>query len=266
MTYATNGIDGTQIWFEDAGGHGAAVVIHGGLVDTIDLLRRGEIAQALDDEEFRLILVDHRGVGRSDHPDTVEAYSMALRVADATAVLDAVGLERAHFIGTSYGARLGFGLGEHAPERVRSLIMGGQQPYAINPEGPLVRLVTESLARSVDTGTLEPFIAALEESGGGRRVPEDTRAVYLEQDPVAMNAASSEMIAEGDISPSLGSWQMPCLIFVGEDDMDFVAQARRAAQEIPSAEFVLVPAAGHMGAHLSHEIVLPAIFRTLRRG
>jgi pimeloyl-ACP methyl ester carboxylesterase len=144
--------------------------------------------------------------------------------------------------------------------------MGGQQPYAINPEGPLFRLVTEGLARSVDVGTIEPFVAALEESAGGRCIQEDIRAVYLEQDPVAMNATSSKMVSEGDIAPSLGSWQMPCLIFAVEEDSDFVDQARRASEEIPGAEFVLVPAAGHLASHLSHDVVLPAILRSLRRG
>jgi 3-oxoadipate enol-lactonase len=52
----------------------------------------------------------------------VGAYATSLRVADAVAVLDELGIERAHFIGTSYGGRLGFGIGEHAPEPVLSLV------------------------------------------------------------------------------------------------------------------------------------------------
>jgi pimeloyl-ACP methyl ester carboxylesterase len=266
MSYATNGVDAVRIWFEDAGGDGAPVVVHGGLVDTVSLLRQGAIARALDGDEFRLILVDHRGVGRSDAPHDVEAYAMPLRVGDVVAILDELGLARAHFIGTSYGARLGFGLGEHAPGRVRTLVMGGQQPYALNPDGPLFKMLTTSLARSAEDGTMEPFVAALERSAGGRRRPDEIRSLYLQQDPKAVNAASSMMVAEGVVARSLGSWRTPCLIFVGEEDEDFVSQARRAAEEIPDAEFVLVPALGHLGAHLSHDVVIPAILRTLRRG
>ena len=69
---------------------------------------------------------------------------MPLRVA----VLDELGIERAHFIGNSWGGRLGFGIGEHAPERVLSLVIGGQQPYAIDLEGPLAHAATETLAES----------------------------------------------------------------------------------------------------------------------
>jgi pimeloyl-ACP methyl ester carboxylesterase len=130
MPYAKNTLDGSRVYFEDDGGNGAAVVLHGGLVDTVDLVRDANIAQALHElpGEFRLIYIDHRGVGRSDKPHEVAAYAMALRVADAVAVLDELGIVRAHFIGNSWGGRLGFGIGEHAPDRVLSLVIGGQQP------------------------------------------------------------------------------------------------------------------------------------------
>ena len=41
-------------------------------------------------------------------------------------VLDALGVERAHLPGSSWGARLGFGLGEHAPERMLSLVLSDE--------------------------------------------------------------------------------------------------------------------------------------------
>ena len=127
IPYARNELDGSRVYFEDDGGSGAAVVLHGGILDSVELVRASNIAQALrrlPEDEFRLIYVDHRGLGRSDKPHEVEAYTMPLRVADAVAVLDELGIERAHFIGISYGARLGFGIGEHAPERVQSLVLG----------------------------------------------------------------------------------------------------------------------------------------------
>jgi pimeloyl-ACP methyl ester carboxylesterase len=148
MPFAVNGLDGARIWFEDAGGQAATVVVHGGLLDTVEVLRRSVIVRALDAAEFRVVLVDHRGVGRSDAPHDLQAYAMPLRVADALAVLDELGASRSHFIGTSYGARLTFGLGEHARDRVLSLVMGGQQPYPIDRSGPLFAIVTSSLARA----------------------------------------------------------------------------------------------------------------------
>ena len=267
MPYARNALDASRVYFEDDGGSGAPVVLHGGILDSVDLVRASNIAQALQElpeDGFRLIYVDHRGVGRSDKPHEVETYAMVLRVADAEAVLDELGIERAHFIGTSYGARLGFGIGKHAPERVLSLVLGGQQPYAIDPNGPLARVIPESLAESRREGTLEPFVAALE-SFSGVRVPEAQRALYLDNDPVAIDAASSAMVAEGTISEDLGAWDVRCLIYVGARDVDLHDQARRAASEIPNAEFISLEELGHVGAHLAQvDPVLPAVLRTLR--
>src|ERR671916_642501 len=235
MPYARNALDGRRVYFEDDGGDGAPVVLHGGIIDSVGLVREPNIAQALrkqSTDEFRLTYVDHRGVGRSDKPHEVEAYATALRVADAVAVLDELGIERAHFIGNSWGGRLGFGIGEHAPDRVLSLVIGGQQPYAIDPDGPLAHAVIETLAESRREGSMEPFVEMLE-SFAGTRFPHALRERWLDNDPVAIEAAWSAAVAEGAISEDLSAWELRCLIYVGSGDVDFQDQARRAAGEIP---------------------------------
>jgi pimeloyl-ACP methyl ester carboxylesterase len=266
MPYARNALDGNWVYFEDDGGNGAPVVLHGGLVDSVDLVRGSNIAQALQElpEEFRLIYVDHRGVGRSDKPHEEEAYAMPLRAADAVAVLDELGIERAHFIGNSWGGRLGFGIGEHAPERVLSLVIGGQQPYAIDPNGPIARAARESLAESRREGSLEPFVEMLESFAGGR-LPEELRERWLDNDPVAIEAAWSAALAEGAVSEDLEAWEVRCLIYVGAGDVDFHDQARRAASEIPRSEFISLEEVEHVGAHYAQvDPLLPAVLRTLR--
>jgi pimeloyl-ACP methyl ester carboxylesterase len=262
MPYATNRHDATRIYFEDEGGAGVPVVLHGGIVDSTELLQRSPIAEALPAGEFRLIFVDHRGVGRSDRPHEPDSYKMNLRVADATAVLDVLDIERAHFIGTSWGGRLGFGIGEYAPERVRSLVIGGQQPYAIDPEGPLARVVTEALATSTTEG-IETFVRALEDFSGVH-LPEAHRVRYLENDPAALHAAWQCAISEGAIARDLTGWRLSCLIFVGSGDEDFQHQARRAAREIPGATFISIQGQDHLAAHFEHDVVRPAILSLLR--
>jgi pimeloyl-ACP methyl ester carboxylesterase len=266
MPFATNALDGGRVHFENDGGDGEAVVLHGGIIDSVDLVRESNIAQALQElpEEFRLIYVDHRGGGRSDKPHEAEAYAMPLRVADAVGVLDELGIERAHFIGNSWGGRLGFGIGEHAPERVLSLVIGGQQPYAIDPNGPLAHAATETLAESRREGSMEPFVEMLESFAGGR-LPETLRERWLDNDPVAIEAAWSAAVAEGAISEDLRAWQIRCLIYVATGDVDFHDQAQQAASEIPRAEFISVEEPDHVGAHLAEvDPVLPAVLRTLR--
>lgn len=264
MSYAKNPLDGTRVYFEDDGGARAAVIMYGGLLDSVDLVRGSDIAKALKalPDEFRVVFADHRGLGRSDKPHDIEAYSMRLRVADAVAILDKLGIKRAHFIGTSYGGRLCFGVGEYAPSRVLSLVIGGQQPYAVDSKGPLARLVTEATA-AMKTEGMEAFVKALERSSNVR-LPDAERTRYLENDPIAVAAATNAMLAEGKVVTNLRRWKFPCLIFAGAGDVDFLDQARRAANEIPNAEFLSLEGADHLGTHLQHDIAVPAVLRTLR--
>ena len=265
MPYARNARDGTRVYFEDAGGDGVPVVFHGGLIDSVESVRSSPVAQAVQAlaDEFRAVYIDHRGVGRSDKPHDVEAYAMPLRAADAVAVLDELGMARVHFVGASWGGRLGFGIGEHTRDHVMSLVMGGKQPYAIDPDGPLARVVTESLTASRETGSLEPFVEALEASTGDR-IADDLREQWLANDAVAIDAAWRAALAEGDVCSELGAWRVPCLVHAAVGDADFYDGARRAAAEIPTAEFVSVEGLDHVGAHLRTDPVLPAVLRLLR--
>lgn len=264
MPFATNARDGRRVYFEDDGGQGAPVVILGGFLDPVELVRGAPIARALQElsQEFRLVYADHRGHGRSDKPHEANAYAMQLRVADVVAVIDELDLERAHFIGISWGGRLCFGIGEHAPERVRSLVIIGQQPFAIEADGPLARVVGSALNASRERG-LEALVEAFEDIAG--RYPESVRALYLDSDAAAMRAAWSAAMNEGALCNDLSGWDLRCLICVAANDVDFFDQARRAADEIPGAEFAMIGGRDHLGMDTAEvDPILPAVLRTLR--
>ena len=262
MPYVTNRLDGARIYFEDDGGQGVPVVLHGGFLDGIADVRESSLARSLPPAEFRMIYVDHRGLGHSDKPHEPGAYAMRLRVADAVAVLDGLAMGRAHFVGMSWGGRLAFGVGQHAPERVLSLVVLGQQPYGW-PDSPLTRAVTEGLAVSRTRGAVG-VVEGLE-AFWGVQFPDARRARWLENDPTALEAAWTTVLAEGPVSDNLRAWRMPCLICIGSADTDFIDQARQAAAEIPGARLVELAAADHYAAHVSEEaVLLDAVLETLR--
>ena len=214
-------------------------------------------------DDFRLIFADHRGQGRSDKPTDVDAYALATRVADVVAVLDALDIDRAHFLGASWGARLGYALGEYAPERVLSLVLSGNQPYAWSLDTPTAQAVAAAIAASRQdgmTGFVETF-----ESGLAYRFPEPQRTWTLESnDPAALEAAWRSVATEGPISHDLGKWQVPCLICAGEAD-EMRDDAEKAAREIPGARFVSLAGHSHISAfYEADDELLPHILDLLR--
>src|ERR671931_1754750 len=100
MPHAMNAVDGVRTYFEDAGGIGPPVLFYTGFADPLEVAKSSRLARALS-REFRLVFADHRGQGGSDKPREPGAYALATRVADALEVLDALGIERAHFLGSS---------------------------------------------------------------------------------------------------------------------------------------------------------------------
>ena len=204
MSFALNASDAVDVYFEDDGGPGTPVIVLGGFLDPIDLVRRAPIAAALAQlhDEFRLVFVDHRGHGRSGKPHDPEAYLMRTRVADVVAVLDDLAIERAHIVGLSWGGRLAFGIGEHASERVRSLVIVGQQPYGIDRDGPLARVVAEALDGPHDDG-IRALVEGFEAIAGP--YPDDVRAAYLAAFPPAKAVPAEKGAAKESEQASPGT-------------------------------------------------------------
>jgi len=78
------------------------------------------------DAGFRTVVFDHRGTGRSDKPES--GYDTRVFAADVVAILDDLGVERAHVYGTSMGGRVAQWLAADHPSRVRKLVLGATSP------------------------------------------------------------------------------------------------------------------------------------------
>jgi pimeloyl-ACP methyl ester carboxylesterase/predicted glycosyltransferase len=79
----------------------------------------------------RVVTFDGRGNGRSDRPPEVEAYAEREFAADALAVMDATGTERAVIVGLSAGVLWGVLLAAEHPERVEGAVfIGAAPPFA----------------------------------------------------------------------------------------------------------------------------------------
>ena len=98
--------------------------------------RQWKLQAAYLGRHLQVITYDARGNGRSDRPATAEQYADREIVADAVAVLDAVGVERAVFAGTSMGGLIRTRGGRLVPERVLGVVAIGTVAPFIAPVAP----------------------------------------------------------------------------------------------------------------------------------
>lgn len=247
MPYAAN--DGVRIRYEVAGS-GPPLVLHigyiGGLEDWADAGYVAPLARG-----FRVLRLDPRGQGQSDKPHDPAAYAAPCRVGDVLAVLDAEGIERAHFWGYSLGGWVGFALGVFAPDRVASLIVGGAHPFTGNP-----RPVAGDFFLDGFRDGMAPFVAACEADDPAYFVSAGERDRWLAADPAALRAARLTNLTEPDLErDAVAAIQAPTLIYAGtDDDPDPKAQAARL---MANATFVGLEGLDHAQAMNRADVALP---------
>ena len=112
--------DGVTLAVRDEG-QGRPVILLHGFPDSSAVWRKQ--VPALVHAGFRTIAPDLRGFGESDKPAEVDAYRLTNSVRDVVAVLDALGVERAHVVGHDFGAALAWLVATFAPERVDRLVV-----------------------------------------------------------------------------------------------------------------------------------------------
>lgn len=125
--------DGIRINYE-VHGAGAPLLMVMGLGGSLEGWRHQVPELARD---FQVIVFDNRGVGQSSVPGDMGLYSMSLFADDAAAVLDDLGVERAHVFGISMGGMISQHIALRHPRRVRGLVLGCTTPAgprAVQPE------------------------------------------------------------------------------------------------------------------------------------
>ncbi|MGQ0794052.1 MAG: alpha/beta fold hydrolase [Deltaproteobacteria bacterium] len=115
MPYAK--ANGINIYYE-AHGSGEPAVLIGGLGSQ---LSSWAAQMPIYSEYFRVLAFDNRGMGRSDKPDV--PYTTELMADDAAALMDALGIDRAHVLGKSMGGMIAQWLAVKYPEKVRKLVL-----------------------------------------------------------------------------------------------------------------------------------------------
>jgi pimeloyl-ACP methyl ester carboxylesterase len=242
---ATTAANGVELWVEQEG-EGDDVLFISGLAD--------EGACWVDQvgglkDRYRVTTFDNRGVGRSATPDG--PFRIADFTADTAALIDALGLERPHVVGSSMGGAIAQELALAHPDMVRSLVLNGTWCRGDRFLHEVFRnwmwsaqkadsirdfLVTVNLwcfaPRIWNDGTMDGWIDGAEASPYAQSVDAFCR--------------SAQALIDHDSADRIGAINAPTLVTVGELDIAVPPRFSEALVErIPDARLHVIPMIGH---------------------
>jgi 3-oxoadipate enol-lactonase len=228
--------DGCRLHYELAGDPGSPVLaLLEGIGDGIPGWRRNIPTLST---ELRVVAIDHRGNGRSDEPPG--ACTMTTFVEDALAILDEVGVERAHVYGQSFGGMVAQEAALTHADRIRTLVLAGTHP------GPAHAIAIRD--RTVPKG--EPW-RALYAPGFPEdhpdHVADDLRSTAAQPRHPRGQRRQWEAMQAWDDFDRLPQTAAPTLVLHGTEDRVIApGNAELLARRIPGAELRLLEGAGHL--------------------
>jgi 3-oxoadipate enol-lactonase len=240
--------DGTRLYYE-AGGDGDPLVLVAGQRQDHTFWDgvRDDFA-----DRYRVIVYDHRGTGQSDKPSS-PPYTTRGFADDAVALLDQLGVARAHAYGHSMGGRVCQWLGIEHGDRIGALVLGATSPggaqavpRAADVDARWRQPPADPRAAVQELGTLfwsPAWIAANSDIArqvlqAPSRLPDDVRRRHYRA-------------SEGhDAWALLPTIRNPTLVLHGdEDQLNPTANAALLAERIPGAELSLIAGGRHFYPH-----------------
>jgi pimeloyl-ACP methyl ester carboxylesterase len=238
-------VHGLRIAYEYTGDGPPLVLVHGYVGDG-----HGTWYAQLEElsDEFTVIAWDAPGVGRSSDPPP--AFRLADYADCLAAFVEALGLERAHVAGLSFGGALALELYRRHPGVPKSLVLAsayagwsGSLPADAVHERLQQVLQLADLAPDRFVNVVAPTLFA--ESAPAELVDRFVASMYEFRPPGLRAMARS--LAEADLRDMLSGVEVPTLLVYGDDDVRApltVAQQLHAA--IPGSRLVVMSGIGHI--------------------
>ena len=243
-------INGYKMHYEVHGQGQPLVMIHGGLGGGEGSAAMVENFAASFSDRFEMIFYDRRAAGSSETPQ--DGYSMANQVQDLRALLQNLGVGRAHVLGSSGGGPIALGMALDHPEMVETLLLINTMSYASQPERAARQTELNNLRSNEATHGREGAVErALESRNPGIEKIEPgrfqrLREINLEKFPGMVASIQAYLDIGDSIETRLSSLKMPTLIVHGDADTTIPVEcAHRLHELISGSELHIIPGAVH---------------------
>ena len=200
-------------------------------------------------KQFRVVVFDNRGAGRTDKPDA--PYSIPQMAADTAGLLDALKIDRIALLGISMGGMIAQEFALAHQERLSCLVLacthfGGKEAVGAAP--PVIEALVAAEKANPEQRKLQIRSSFTENAIANRREIiekyEKVRAQYLI--PPFAYQRQLQAVMGFDASARLGTLRVPTMVMTGTDDILVPPQnARLIAGRIPGAILKELP-----GSHL----------------
>jgi proline-specific peptidase len=257
---------GYETWCRDVGPEGGIplLCLHGGPGSSHHYF---EPLEALAEDRRRVVVYDQLGCGNSDRPDDPDLWTVELFVDEVGAVRDALGLDRIHLLGTSWGSMLGIEYALTQPPGLVSLTLNSPptssqtwQAEALRLRDQLPEDVKRVLAKHEEAGTTDdPEYEAAEAEFWRRHIcvidpmPDCVRRGRAAKSRVVYEVLwgvsewnPTGKLRDWDVRHRLPEIRVPTLVTSGRYDECTPKLAEEAQRGIPGAERVLFEESSHM--------------------
>ncbi len=196
-------------------------------------------------DSFRVLRYDQRGHGGTDAP--AGRYPFDTLLDDALALLDALGIQKAHFAGLSMGGATALGLAERHPERFDRIIVC-DSPCQSTPQSS--QQWEERIAVAKEKGMealVEPTVARWfpPETVAKNRPHLDKVRAMIRTTPLSGFIGCAAALADHDYASAVATVKCPVLFLVGEKDAPAPAM-RKLSEKLPGSRYVAIAGAGHI--------------------
>ncbi len=244
--------DGVKLAYEEAGSGVPVIFVHefaGDMASWEPQLRTFGM-------RYRAIAYNARGYPPSDVPPTPASYSQERARLDILAVLDQLGLEKAHIVGLSMGGFAALHFGIHHSDRALSVTVGGcgygaepdkREQFKVEANATADLIQNAGMEQFADTYSLGPTRVQFQNKNprGWQEFRDQLAGHSALGSANTMRGVQAERPSLFDLKGAMAGITAPTLVLTGDEDWPCLLPGVMMKETIPTAALVVMANCGH---------------------